>query len=59
MRSGNRFGFRAAVAIERRPYPGEGKQGPVIIVQRGGGGLPQRIVVSSIPLSLLRMTGAG
>src|SRR5215471_16365689 len=26
---------------------------------RGGGGMPQRIVTSSVPLSVLRTTGAG
>jgi hypothetical protein len=26
---------------------------------RGGGGMPQRIMVSSVPVSVLRMIGAG
>src|SRR6201996_7492505 len=26
---------------------------------RGGGGIPQRIIVSSVPLPVLRITGAG
>ena len=26
---------------------------------RGGGGMPQRIMVSSVPVSMLRTTGAG
>src|ERR1700760_814847 len=26
---------------------------------RGGGGMPQRIVISSLPVSVLRITGAG
>jgi hypothetical protein len=44
--------------MERRQFTREFKleAGPPV---RGGGGMPQRMVANSVPLSVLRITGAG